>query len=105
MLFIAKKRGLRLIKRPTDIITDENRRTQVIRGEKVEFVNGRYQTTNQDLIDWMIGNKDKGIPPHEEFKRGVCGSPRERDSSVEDTNSTNDYGGYSYWVSFGGWYT
>ena len=70
MLFVSKKRGLRLIKRPTDIITDENRRSQVVRGEKVEFIDGRYQTDKQDIIDWLIGNEEKGIPPHEELIRG-----------------------------------
>lgn len=52
-LFVAKKRELRIIVKPSDRTFDEARRPVIIRGERVEFVNHRFQTQDLNLVDWL----------------------------------------------------
>lgn len=52
-LFISKKRELRIIVKPSDRTFDEARRPITIRGERVEFMNHRYQTNDAGLTTWL----------------------------------------------------
>jgi hypothetical protein len=54
MRFISKRREFRLIIRPTEVILDESRRPRVMYGEKVEFKNGVFNTTDKSLIDYLL---------------------------------------------------
>jgi hypothetical protein len=51
--FVSKRRELRIIVKPSDRTFDEARRPVIIRGEKVEFVNHRYTTSDDALSDWL----------------------------------------------------
>lgn len=74
MLFVSKIRDLRLIRRPADRIMDEQRRPIILKGERVEFSNFRYQTNDEDVIEWLCSHplygkeftsdkkKDKPVP-------------------------------------------
>lgn len=54
MLFVSKIRDLRLIKKPADRIIDgTSRQVVILRGERAEFVGGRYKTIDPDMIDWL----------------------------------------------------
>jgi len=52
-LFISKRRELRIIVKPSDRTFDEARRPVIIRGEKVEFSNHRFQTADEGLVSWL----------------------------------------------------
>lgn len=54
MKFIAKARELRIVKKPSDRIIDDQRRVIPIRGETIEFSNYQYVTNNPETIAWLI---------------------------------------------------
>lgn len=61
MKFIAKSRDLRIVKKPTDRIIDEQRRVIPIRGETIEFSNYQYVTNNPETIQWLFDHRSYGI--------------------------------------------
>lgn len=61
MKFIAKSRDLRIIKKPTDRMIDEQRRVIPIRGETIEFSNYQYRTDNPETIEWLLKRSGYGI--------------------------------------------
>ncbi len=61
MRFVSRKKELVLVIRPTEVVMDANRRPMIMRGEKVEFHQGVYNTDNPSLIDYLIHRKDYGI--------------------------------------------
>lgn len=61
MLFVSKIKDFRIIRRPADRIMDEQRRPIVLKGERVEFNNWRFNTDDPDLIEWLINHPEYGI--------------------------------------------
>lgn len=61
MKFIAKSRDLRIIKKPTDRMIDEQRRVIPIRGETIEFNNYQYMTNSPETIDWLLNHRSYGV--------------------------------------------
>lgn len=60
MKYISKKSELCLVMRPTDRITDEQRRVRVIPGKRVEFMAGRYQTFDPETIEFLHNHPNRG---------------------------------------------
>ena len=60
MLFVSKMRDLRLIKRPADRTTDKYGNASFTQGERVEFSNFRYATSNEETIEWLLNHPDYG---------------------------------------------
>lgn len=53
LTFVSKRRELRLIVKPSDRTFDEARRPVILRGERVEFTNHRFTTSDDGLIGWL----------------------------------------------------
>uniref|UniRef100_A0A6M3IK31 C2H2-type domain-containing protein n=1 Tax=viral metagenome TaxID=1070528 RepID=A0A6M3IK31_9ZZZZ len=71
MKYVSKRKELRLIMRPTDRSIDEHRRTVIHQGKKAEFMDGRYETMDPELIEWLHNHHERGqkfdeITPREE---------------------------------------
>lgn len=60
MKYISKKAELCLVIRPTDRITDEQRRVRVIPGKRVEFMGGRYSTNDPEIIEFLHNHPNRG---------------------------------------------
>jgi hypothetical protein len=61
MRFISKRKEFRLIIRPTEVVLDEARRPRVQYGEKVEFRNGVFNTSDKGLIDYLLHHPLYGL--------------------------------------------
>jgi len=86
MLFVSRIRDLRLIRRPSDRIMDEQRNPIILRGERVEFSNFRYTTEDEGLIEWLVNHPLYG---------NTFTSDKLRDRAVgkgfQATGDTSDY--------------
>jgi len=72
MKYVSKRKELRLIMRPTDRSIDEHRRTVIHQGKKAEFMEGRFETMDPELIEWLHNHHERGqkfdeITPREEI--------------------------------------
>ena len=61
MLFVSKIKDQRIIRRPMDRIMDEQRRPIILKGERVEFNNWRFDTEDPDLIEWLLNHNEYGV--------------------------------------------
>ena len=84
-LFVSKRRGLRIIIRPTDRIIDESRRPVTIPGEKVEFANHRFQTNDDSLIRYLLSHPLYGAEFTSDLRDG--GVPKNLDPNKVDVNA------------------
>lgn len=60
MRYTSKKRELRLIMRPTDRTIDEHRRVQIHPGKKAEFIDGKFNTDDPELIEFLHNHPLRG---------------------------------------------
>lgn len=80
MKYISRKRELRLIMRPTDRSIDEHRRIVIHPGKKAEFMDGRFETTDPELIEWLHthpyrGSKFDEVTPKDENVVEIARNP------------------------------
>ena len=61
MRFISRASELRLIRKPSDRIMDEQRRPIILRGQRAEFANHRFSTNDPDLIEWLLNHPEYGL--------------------------------------------
>ena len=61
MIFVSRRKEFRLIIRPTEVIIDESRRPHVMRGERVEFKQGKFMTEDKGLIDYLLHHPLYGL--------------------------------------------
>jgi hypothetical protein len=54
MIFVSRCRELRLVMKPTDVILDDLRHPQVLKGKTIVFGHGRYTTEDQEEIKWLM---------------------------------------------------
>jgi hypothetical protein len=73
MRFISKRKELRIVIRPTEVILDESRRPRVMKGEKVEFKGGTFVTEDRGLIDYLLHHHLYGL----QFTSEIGGDPVE----------------------------
>ena len=97
MKYVSKKKEQCLVMRPTDRIMDEHRRIQVIPGKRVEFFDGRYETQDPEIIEFLhnhplrgtkffeITEKDEQIVA--QAKKSTV--PRVVDGAVDSVNSVD----------------
>lgn len=61
MIFTSKYLGLNIVIKPTRTIHDAVGNKSFSAGKRVEFVNGIFETQDQEIIDYLIASPRKGI--------------------------------------------
>ena len=82
MLFVSKIRDLRLIKKPASKVIDANGQPYYTSGERVEFSNFRYSTTDPVLIEWLCNHQMYG---------NTFTSDKMKDKGTKQAKLNNDY--------------
>lgn len=59
MIFASRCREARLVMKPTDVILDDLRHPQVLKGKTLVFKNGRYMTTDPEEIKFLMEHPDR----------------------------------------------
>ncbi len=72
MLFVSRRRNLRVVLSPTDRTTDSKGRSLVIRGVTCEFAGGRFTTTSEEVIKSLLEHPLYGL----EFTSDIANEAR-----------------------------
>ncbi len=72
MLFVSRRRNLRVVLSPTDRTVDSKGRSLVIRGVTCEFAGGRFTTTNEEVIKSLLEHPLYGL----EFTSDIANETR-----------------------------
>ena len=92
MMFVAKKKNLRIILKPGDVILDDKKNPIVIRGKTVEFYNGRYATEDKDEILALINHplfKNRQIATVDDHEAWLAANVPEFEMVTGARSSTN----------------
>lgn len=61
MRYVSKRKELCLVYKPQDRMLDEQRRVIIMQGKRAEFMGGRFQTNDPELIAWLSTHPKKNI--------------------------------------------
>ena len=55
-IFASRCREARIVMKPTDVVLDDLRHPQILKGKTIVFKNGRYITENQEEINFLMAH-------------------------------------------------
>lgn len=103
MIFASRCREARIVMKPTDVILDDLRHPQILKGKTILFKNGRYITEDPEEIKFLMGHEARpaefDVVPDDVFMQrkedvhvihgplgaagGVSSTPKESKATIE----------------------